>query len=81
MKYRDHKGGFDESMKTLKNFNSIEEIKKHLTELNGREVVEIKFEYAGYDVRNMWNSSYVMQKFKGEKTFVPAGFSDGQLNK
>lgn len=82
MKYRDHKGSLDESLQTVIEVNSINEIKDHLNEFYnpfGLEVEEIKFKYTCMDNRIGWNTWYVLQRFEGEKSFSVAGMSDGIL--
>jgi len=80
MKYRDHRGSLSDSMNTMRDVNSIDEIKQHLNEFYnpfGKEVVDIKFEKVGFDDRVNWDTYYVLQKLKGEKEFTIAGMSDG----
>ena len=80
MKYRDHKGGLAESLKSTIEVNSIDEIKSHLNKFYnqfGKEVDEIKFQYVGMDERIGWNTYYVLQRLKEEDTFTVAGMSDG----
>lgn len=82
MKYRDHRGGFKESMATVQEFVLLIELEAHLNKVNEyyqKKVAEIKFEYVALDVRTEWNTYYVMQRFEGEDRFYVAGMSDGVL--
>lgn len=80
MKYRDHKGGFSESMNTVQEFLSIEEIKTHLQKNQNKAIAEIKFDYIGNDHRIDWDTYYVLQRFEGQNEFTVAGMSDGIVN-
>lgn len=80
MKYRDHKGDLQESMNTVIEVNSVDEIISHLnTSYNqfDKEVEDIKFQYVGYDSRIEWDTYYVLQRFKGSGDFTVAGMSNG----
>lgn len=84
MKYRDHRGGLSESMKTVIEVNSEQEIIDHLNKYwndVGKSVEKIKFEYACYDNRIGWDTWYVLQRLSGEREFTVAGMSDGKLEK
>ncbi len=81
IKYRDHRGGFIESMETVRLFESTDQLFAHLDKTYGlgiKKVVEIKFKYIIKDERIAWETYYVLQRFKGEKTFAVAGMSNGQ---
>ena len=82
MKFRHQKGSLEESIKDIKEFSTIDEIKAHLNKhpCNLRNLVEeVKFKYAGFDERIGWNSFYVLQRIEGESRFTVAGISDGFL--
>ena len=86
IKYRDNMGSLDESMLTLKQVNSTSELLLYLNikqnNVYGYDflpVVEIKYEYAGFDKRINWNTYYVLQRVEGESLFTVAGISDGKL--
>ena len=82
MKYRNHTGSLSDSMKTVKEFTSIEQIKEHLNKFynhNGKFVEEIKFVYLGWDNRVNWDTYYVLMRLNNEVDFKIAGFSDGIL--
>lgn len=69
-------------METEINVNSVDEIKQHLNKLwkdMGRTVEEIKFEYVCIDIRNGWNTYYVLQRLNGDKDYTVAGMSDGKF--
>tara|TARA_R110002012_G_scaffold250357_1_gene428125 strand:+ start:66263 stop:66505 length:243 start_codon:yes stop_codon:yes gene_type:complete len=79
MKYRDHQGGLKESMKTVREFSTINELKEHFRQL-GRIVEEVRFKHIGIDKRTGWNTYYVLQRLKGEYDFTVAGMSDSLLD-
>ena len=82
MRYRDHRGSLSESMKTVIEVDSVDEIKARLNKYYndfGQSVEEIKFEYCCFDARIGWDTYYVMQKLNGENSFTVAGMSDGKL--
>ncbi len=82
MKYRDHRGSLKQSMKTVIEVSSIDDIINHLNSVSFyKKVVKIKFEYACYDERIGWNTYYVLAKYKGERGFKVAGMADGKLTK
>lgn len=82
MKYRDHRGSYNESMRTTREINSVEDIKLHLDKiykLNGMnlKVYDIKFQSTGIDRRNNWNSHYVLIKAHKNDSFACVGMTDG----
>lgn len=80
MKYRDHRGSLAESMDTVQEVSTIEEIKNHLNKFYnqiGHSVVEIKFVHVGMDDRINWDTYHVLQRLDGENHFTVAGMSDG----
>ena len=80
MKYRDHRGGLADSMETVQEVSSIDEIKQHLNKFYnqfGKSVEEIKFEHVGMDKRINWDTYYVLQRLDSETNFTVAGMSDG----
>lgn len=80
MKYRDHRGSLADSMETVQEVSTIEEIKSHLNKFYnqfGKSVEEIKFKHVGMDYRINWNTHYVLQRLDGETDFTVAGMSDG----
>ena len=81
MKYRPHKGGFDESMKLVVEVNSEKELKAIIEKNYELLVHEIEIEPYCYDPRNMWDTHIVLVKFAAMKEFVPMGYTDGNLDK
>jgi hypothetical protein len=82
MKYRDHRGSLSDSMETVQEVSSIDEIKRHLNKSYTPfrlSVAEIKFEHEGIDHRTGWDTYYVLQRLEGEKHFTVAGMSDGKF--
>lgn len=82
MKYRDHRGGLDESMATQIEVNNIDELKDHLNKTwngLGTTVEEIKFEYYGYDSRINWNTHLVSVRLNVDDFFTVVGMSDGKF--
>lgn len=82
MKYRDYKGSLVESMNTVREVNTTDEIKQHLDKIYnqfGKEIEEIKFKHIGFDKRIDWDTYYVLQRLKGEEIFTVAGMSNGIL--
>lgn len=83
MKYRDHKGSFSDSMETVKDFSTIDEIKEHLNNFynnSANSVVEIKFIHQGIDERNNWDTYIVLQRLRHETEFTVVGMSDGCID-
>jgi hypothetical protein len=64
-------------MDTLQEFNTVEELRQHLSTTYRYLIAEIKFEHGGYDNRIDWNFYYVLAKLKNSETFHVAGMSDG----
>lgn len=82
MKYRDHKGGLSESMQTVVEITSIQELAEHIGKvynLNEGEIENIKFQNCGFDGRTGWNTYYVLFKTKEMNDFVVAGMSDSEI--
>ncbi len=77
MKYRDHRGGFEESMKTVQVGLNADAILKHVHKtfsfFNLIEVDAIKFKYVGLDHRNEWNTYNVLMRLEGMSAFVVCG--------
>ena len=82
MKYRDHRGLLADSMETVQDFSTVEEIKQHLNKFYnqfGVSVAEVKFEHLGVDDRINWDTYAVLRRLEGQVNFNVAGFSDGKL--
>jgi len=83
MKYRDHRELLADSMKTVREVSSVEEIKQHLNDYYnqfGWEVEEIRFSPVCYDCRIGWNTYNVLYRLKGGNDFYVAGMTDGCLD-
>ena len=80
IKYRDHRGSLSDSMLTVIEVESKQDIINHLNKFYkqfGKEVCEIKFVYSTYDDRIKWDTYYVLQKLKESDEFTIAGMSNG----
>lgn len=75
MKYRDHRGGYKESMETVQEVKSVQDIKNHLVSIYG-EIQDIRFEHVLVDDRNGWDTYYVLMSPDGEN-YHPIGMTDG----
>jgi len=76
MKYRDHCGGLAESMATVQEMQSAEDLLHHLQFVYGA-VPAFGFKHIGYDKRTGWDTYYVMVILVGEVQPFVAGMSDG----
>lgn len=81
MKYREHRGSLSDSMKTLKEFKSLEELHRHIQSVWGMDikVEDISFNYSCYDKRINWNTYYVCLKTEYSEHPHCIGMSDGIL--
>lgn len=65
MKFREHRGGLEDSMKTVREFNTEEEFTSFIGDLAARDVsdgserVAVDIHYYGYDARIDWDSYIV----------------------
>ena len=69
-------------MKTVRELNSIGEVKNHLNKFYNafdKEVEDIIFQHVGYDDRINWDTYYVLCRLKGCKHFNVVGMSDSFL--
>jgi hypothetical protein len=83
LKYRDHRGSLSESMETVQEFDTVEQIVIHLNKFYNHfnaEVVEIKFVKSVYDDRINWDTYNVTYRLKNETAFCVAGMSDGKFD-
>lgn len=81
IKFREHRGSLEESMKTVQEFSSRKDLIEHISKrFDPYEIYsDIKFEHVGFDSRVGWDTYYVLAKFKiNDESFV-AGMSDGQF--
>lgn len=82
MLYRDHRGSLEDSMKTVQEFHSKEAFNKHLNTIfsdYNRVVIDVRFEYKGFDPRIRWETYYVFIKLDGQSEFNIVGMSNGIL--
>lgn len=82
MLYRDRRGTLVDSMKTVKEVNTLEELKRYFNEDLWhfyKEVEEIKIMPYEYDKRIDWDTHIVIVKLKGEDQFWVMGFTNGDL--
>ena len=80
MLYREHRGLLAESMETVKEFQTLDELKEHIKlEWCGYDVVtSIEFQHVGFDVRINWDTYNVIGKFKNYGETI-IGMSNGIL--
>tara|TARA_R110000796_G_scaffold122806_2_gene237142 strand:+ start:132 stop:389 length:258 start_codon:yes stop_codon:yes gene_type:complete len=79
MRYREHKGGLAESLKTEIKIDSKFELLKHLNKQYNsfnKTISKLKFKHIGIDDRTGWNTYYVLIKLKGDDYFSVIGMSD-----
>jgi len=81
MKYRHHRGGLEDSLKTTIEVDNINDLKAYINESYafGDNVEELKFEYIGMDDRINWDTYMVLMRLKDSDKFMVAGMSDGKL--
>lgn len=79
MKYRDHKGGLEESMATVQEFETKEELLEYLDKRWAFMVEDISFKHMGYDDRVDWDTYYVLAHLAGFKKPVVVGMSNDKF--
>ncbi len=79
MLYRDHRGGFKESMETVIEINSLQELYDHVKKSFSRYPTRILFHYQGHDPRNKWDTYTVMAELEGNDHAFPIGQSNGKI--
>ena len=65
MRFRHHRANLIESLNTTREFKNKEELLNHLNFIygtKGETVIDIRFDYAGFDERTNWNTYYVLIK-------------------
>lgn len=80
MLYRDHKGSLADSMQTVIEVNSKQDIIDHLNSWwnkLGYNIYSVIIEYYCYDDRIGWDTYIVRQQLEGETNYTVAGFTDG----
>lgn len=82
MKFRFHLGGYNESMKTTRTVENIEQIRTLVKNKFKHEyfhkLVGIEFVYSGMDTRNGWDTYLVVAVFDPSGEIV-VGMSDGKF--
>lgn len=76
--YRDHRGGLDESMATVQEIKSMQQLRAYLKTQYSVPIVDMKIEYACFDPRLNWETYYVMIKLSNMPIFIIAGMSNGK---
>lgn len=75
MKFRFHRGGLEESLATVVEFNSKEELQKIIEESLERKLPPIECKFYTYDKRINWNTFIISAEGYGM-----LGFTDGLLD-
>jgi len=78
MKYRRHCGSLSSSMETIKEVNTIEELKKEIENYWKEEISLLEFQYACYDDRIQSHTYYVICTFEKSGRIV-TGMSNETL--
>lgn len=82
MKFRFHLGGYNESMETTCEVDNIDSlrglVKKFYKNVPFDKLVDIDFEYCGFDDRNGWDTYYVIAILHPSGRTV-VGMSDGKF--
>ena len=84
IKFRFHKGGLDESMATVVEVESLDELKAIIEKDWELPIHSIRLKYYCYDSRINWDSYIVMITIVNNKSEFPVGFTNGtfkDLNK
>jgi len=80
IKFRTYTGSLVESMKTVVDISSIDELIKHLNkDTFFGEVEQVKFKHSCFDNRVGWDTYYVLCRHKGQSNFEVFGMSNGVL--
>lgn len=80
VKFRNVAELLTESMETVQEFGSSEELKIYLNDKYGKfsdSVEDVKFRYLGMDSRINWDTYLVTIKLKSRTDFIAAGYTDG----
>lgn len=78
MKFRKHRGSFEDSMATALEVETIQDIKKALAE-DFINVEELRLEDPFHDVRNGWNTYTVIALINNK--WCAVGFTNGIIEK
>ncbi|MUP44879.1 hypothetical protein E0K83_03855 [Gramella sp. BOM4] len=82
IKFRNHCGSLEESMKTVREFENEKELIKFLEAYHNFKVREIKFDHQIYDERIGWDSYYVsvyVEWFLGHWHWQCVGMTNGKF--
>jgi len=81
IKYRDHRGGLDESMATVQEFETREDLLKYISDswdMFYVKVLDMKIEPYSYDKRIDWDTHIVTVKLPHTgDNYIPVGFTNG----
>jgi len=81
IKFRQHRAGFDESMKTTKEFNNEKELIDYIQSIwdeNLHKIIDIEYKYIGNDARNNWETTQILAYFTEDaEHFIPHQFVVG----
>ena len=80
MLYRDHRGGYKESMDTVQEFNTLQQLYDHINRVYKKYPHILRFKQTGYDPRNNWNAYDVLVIFEGGDDYVRIGQSNGVMD-
>jgi len=72
--FRFHRGSLDESMETVEEVDSFEDLLLLIAESMDLELVSLSYKPYGYDHRINWDTQIVMGRFKGFYAAWPVGF-------
>ena len=78
MLYRDHKGGLSESMRTVVEVDTREELEAHVRK-KFPDFRELIIEPYGFDDRIMWDTYIVVIRYENDPVKYPVGFINGQF--
>lgn len=79
MKFREHKGGLQESIDTEVEFETLEGLRNFLESKWELPLDSITWVHYGLDERTGWNTYMVVANFEGIMPRLPVGWSDGVL--
>ena len=83
MRFRQHRASLKESLNTTREFKNKEELLNHLNFIyctKEESVIDIRFDYAGFDERTNWNTYYVLiKKDNYLNDYGIVGMSDGEF--
>lgn len=78
MKFREHRGGLQESMSTERTIGSFDELWELLESIWG-DIELVSFKHIGVDTRVNWDTYYVMAAVPGKDEPIIAGMSDSKF--